>query len=236
PEDANAAADDEPDTRVISGVAITMNRVSVSAGSHSVLADLNVCIAPGEHVAIVGASGAGKSSFAGLLLGWNRPTTGEFAVDGRAIGQGALARRRRSAVWFSPQRHLRSRSLLDNLHYGAVDDAVAMGEVLEAAALIPLVEKLPDGMQTPLGESGRSLSGGEGQRVRFGRGLCRSQPRLVVLDEAFRGLERARRRRFLADARRRWADATFLNITHDVEDTVPFGPGPGIGGGRIVEP
>src|SRR5262249_23670022 len=157
---------------------------------------------------IVGASGAGKSSFAGLLLGWNRPTTGEFAVDGRAIGQGALARLRRSTVWISPEVHLWNRSLLDNLQYGAADDAVAMGEGLEAPALMRLVEKLPDGMQTPLGESGRSLSGGEGQRVRFGRGLCRSQPRLVVLDEAFRGLERARRQRFMAFARRRWADAT----------------------------
>jgi ATP-binding cassette subfamily B protein len=235
PEDANADADQETPTPMAAGVAITMSRVSVSAGSHSVLADLNVCIAPGEHVAIVGASGAGKSSFAGLLLGWNRPATGEFAVDGRAIGQAALARLRCSTVWLSPEVHLWNRSLLDNLQYGAPDDAVAMGEVLEAASLIPLVEKLPDGMQTPLGESGRSLSGGEGQRVRFGRGLCRAQPRLVVLDEAFRGLERACRRRSLAAARRRWTDATLVNITHDIEDTMTFDRVLVMDGGRIVE-
>jgi len=235
PKEANAAADDDMGTMVTTGVAITMDGVSVSAGSQVVLADLNVCIAPGEHVAIVGTSGAGKSSFAGLLLGWNRPTTGEFAVDGRSIDNAALAPLRRSTVWISPEVHLWNRSLLENLQYGATADAAAMGEVLDAAALIPLVEKLSGGMQTSLGESGRSLSGGEGQRVRFGRGLHRSQARLVVLDEAFRGLERARRQRFLAVARRRWAHATLVNITHDIEDTLSFDRVLIMDGGRIVE-
>jgi ATP-binding cassette subfamily B protein len=230
-----ASADDETATTAPTGAAITMEQVGVSAGGHPVLADLNVCIAPGEHVAIVGTSGAGKSSLAGLLLGWNRPTTGLFALDGRPITGAALARLRRSTVWISPEVHLWNRSLLDNLQYGATDDAAAMGEVLDTAALIPLVEQLPDGMQTPLGESGRLLSGGEGQRVRFGRGLYRSEARLVVLDEAFRGLERARRQRFLAVARRRWAHATVLNITHDIEDTLTFDRVLVMDGGRIVE-
>jgi ABC-type bacteriocin/lantibiotic exporter with double-glycine peptidase domain len=234
-EDTTAQADDEIETPTATGVAIAMDQVSVSAGGHTVLANLNLCIAPGEHVAIVGSSGAGKSSLAGLLLGWNRSTTGELVVDGRAIGDAALARLRRSTVWISPEVQLWNRSLLDNLQYGATDDAVAMSDVLEAAALIPLVEKLADGLQTPLGESGRLLSGGEGQRVRFGRGLHRSQARLVVLDEAFRGLERPLRQRCLAAARRRWAGATLLNITHDVEDTLAFDRVLVMDGGRIVE-
>jgi ABC-type bacteriocin/lantibiotic exporter with double-glycine peptidase domain len=227
-------ADDDTRTTELGGVAITMDQVSVSAGGHPVLADLDLCIAPGEHVAIVGTSGAGKSSLAGLLLGWNRSTTGVCAVDGRPIDGAALTRLRRSTVWISPEVHLWNRTLLDNLQYGGTDDA-AMGDVLDTAALIPLVEKLPDGLQTALGESGRLLSGGEGQRVRFGRGLCRSQARLVVLDEAFRGLERARRQRFLAVARRRWAHATVLNITHDIEDTLTFDRVLVIDAGRIVE-
>jgi len=217
------------------GVAITMDQVGVSAGGHAVLDDLNVCIAPGEHIAMVGVSGAGKSSFAGLLLGWQRPTTGEFTVEGRSIADATLAGLRRSTVWISPEVHLWNRSLLDNLQYGATDESVAMGELLDKAALIPLVEKLPDGMQTPLGESGRRLSAGEGQRVRFGRGLHRSQARLVVLDEAFRGLERPRRQRFLAVARSRWAHATLVHITHDIEDTLGFDRVLVMGGGRIVE-
>src|SRR5262249_59676268 len=94
---------------------------------------------------------------------------------------------------------------------------------------------LPDGLQTPLGESGRLLSGGEGQRVRFGRALHRSPARLVVLDEAFRGLERPRRQRFLGVARRRWAQATLVHITHDIEETALFDRVLVMDGGRIVE-
>jgi ABC-type bacteriocin/lantibiotic exporter with double-glycine peptidase domain len=231
----NLGADHAMATTATTGVAITMDHVSVSAGGHVVLADLNIRIAPGEHVAIVGTSGAGKSSLAGLVLGWHRSTTGEVAVDGRAIDSAALARLRRSTAWISPEVHLWNRSLLENIQYSATDDATAMAEVLDMAALIPLVETLPDGLQTPLGESGRRLSGGEGQRVRFGRGLHRSQVRLVVLDEAFRGLECARRLRFLAVARRRWAHATLLNITHDIEQTLAFDRVLVMDGGRIVE-
>src|SRR5262249_19961379 len=234
-DDATAIAAEPVEPAVPTGVGITMDQVSVSAGGHAVLADLTVCIEPGEHVAIVGASDAGKSTLAGLVLGWNRPTAGEFAVDGRPIDNAALARLRRSTVWISPEVHLWNRTLLDNLQYGAAGGAAAIGEVLDAAELIPLVEHLPDGMQTALGESGRLLSGGEGQRVRSGPGLHRSNTRLVVLDARFRGLERPRRQRFLAAARSRWARATVLNITHDIEDTVSFDRVLVMDGGRVVE-
>jgi ATP-binding cassette subfamily B protein len=128
-----------------------------------------------------------------------------------------------------------NRSLLDNLRYGVGDDGAAAGAVLEAAELIPVIEKLPGGMQTTLGEGGRLLSGGEGQRVRFGRGLQRPGVRLAILDEAFRGLERGRRHMLLDSARHRWAHATLLNITHDINDTRNFDRVLVMDGGRIVE-
>jgi ABC-type bacteriocin/lantibiotic exporter with double-glycine peptidase domain len=217
------------------GVAITMNHVSVSTGGHARIEDLNLRIWPGEHVAIVGTSGAGKSSLAGLLLGWNKPTGGELRVDGGILDAGGLTELRRSTAWLSPDVQLWNRSLLDNLRYGVGDDGAAAGAVLEAAELIPVIEKLPDGMQTTLGEGGRLLSGGEGQRVRFGRGLQRPGVRLAILDEAFRGLERGRRRMLLDSARHRWAHATLLNITHDINDTKNFDRVLVMDGGRIVE-
>jgi ATP-binding cassette subfamily B protein len=91
------------------------------------------------------------------------------------------------------------------------------------------------GLQTPLGEGGGLLSGGEGQRVRLGRGVLRPAPRLVILDEAFRGLERARRSALLARGRARWAGATFLCITHDIVDTLDFPRVLVVAAGRIVE-
>jgi ATP-binding cassette subfamily B protein len=79
------------------------------------------------------------------------------------------------------------------------------------------------------------LSGGEGQRVRFGRGLWRAPPALVVLDEPFRGLDREQRRGLLARARARWADATLLCVSHDISETEAFPRVLVVDGGEIVE-
>jgi ATP-binding cassette subfamily B protein len=78
------------------------------------------------------------------------------------------------------------------------------------------------GLQTPLGAGGALLSGGEGQRVRLGRAICRGAARLVIFDEPFCGLERSRREDLLHAARARWATSTFLCITHDVSQTLDF--------------
>jgi ATP-binding cassette subfamily B protein len=212
-----------------------MERVVMNASGHDVLQDISLRIEPGEHVAVIGMSGAGKSSLAGLLLGWNKHTRGELRVDGEKLEGAALARLRASTVWVSPQVQLWNQPLFDNLRYGAEENVAAIGSVLDEAELMTVIEKLPLGMQTPLGESGRLLSDGEAQRVRFGRALCRRVVRLAILDEAFRGLERGRRRMLLESARRRWTDATLLNITHDVGETVAFPRVLVMDGGRIVE-
>jgi ATP-binding cassette subfamily B protein len=98
-----------------------------------------------------------------------------------------------------------------------------------------LIEQLPEGLQTPLGEGGALVSGGEGQRVRFGRGLGRQQARLVILDEPFRGLERNKRAALLARARDRWRNATLLCITHDIGETAGFERVIVLADGRIAE-
>jgi ATP-binding cassette subfamily B protein len=90
-------------------------------------------------------------------------------------------------------------------------------------------------MQTKLGEGGALLSGGEAQRVRFARSMMRPSARLVVLDEPFRGLDRASRRALLARARTFWKDATFLCITHDIGETADFDRVLVVDRGRIVE-
>src|SRR4029453_9150890 len=101
-----------------------------------------------------------------------------------------------------PGVYLWNRSLLENLRYGANGGAV--GDAIAEADLDEVLGRLPIGLQTPLGEGGALLSGGEGQRGRFGRGVLRGSGRLLVLDEAFRGLERERRTAFLERARARW--------------------------------
>ena len=90
-------------------------------------------------------------------------------------------------------------------------------------------------MQGSLGEAGGLLSGGEGQRVRLGRALMNTDARLVILDEAFRGLDRPARRRLLERSRALWRDVTMLCVTHDVGDTRSFDRVLVVENGRIVE-
>jgi ABC-type transport system involved in cytochrome bd biosynthesis fused ATPase/permease subunit len=217
-------------------VAIVLEGVSVRASGHAILDKLDLAIEAGAHIAIVGPSGAGKSSLVGILLGWHRPASGRVLIDGCPLDSVGLERLRRDTAWVDPTVQLWNRALLDNLHYGVHTAAFSpLDRLLEAADLRDVLEKLPDGMQTQLGEGGGLLSGGEGQRVRLGRGLLRPGVRLVILDEPFRGLDRQRRRELLARARQWWQAATMLCITHDVGETQGFDRVLVVEAGQIVE-
>jgi ATP-binding cassette subfamily B protein len=198
-----------------------MANVSVHAGGHTILEAINLKIEPGDHVAIVGVSGAGKSSLLGLLLGWHRAAAGSVLVDGAVVEGAQLEQLRQRTAWIDPAVQLWNRSLFANLCYGN-SDGVPTADLLEQAELRQLLEKLPDGLQTELGESGGLVSGGEGQRVRFGRALLKRGVGLALLDEPFRGLDRHQRRELLARARRHWANTTLLCVTHDVGETLTF--------------
>jgi len=197
------------------GVAIELAHVNVHAAGHTILQKINLKIEPGDHVAIVGPSGAGKSSLLGLLLGWYRPAEGSVVVDGAALEGAHLDQLRKQTAWIDPAVQLWNRSLFSNLCYGN-PDAVPTADLLEQAELRQLLEQLPDGLQTDLGESGGLVSGGEGQRVRFARALLK------------RGVR-------LARARRHWKKTTMLCVTHDVGETMGFPRVLVIENGCIVE-
>jgi ATP-binding cassette subfamily B protein len=205
------------------GVCLRLDKVTVLAGGHAILEDVDIEIAPGSHVAVVGASGAGKSSLVGVFLGWHRPSSGKVRVDGEDLTADALARLREETTWLDPAITLFNRPMLENISY-AIDkpSAPEIARVVREAQLHDVVEILPDGLQTPLGEGGGLVSGGEGQRVRFARALARADARLVLLDEPFRGLDRERRVALLAAAREQWRLSTLLFVTHDVKETEAF--------------
>jgi ATP-binding cassette subfamily B protein len=217
-------------------VGISIDSVTLQAGGHVILDDIHLEIAPGEHVAIVGPSGAGKSSLVGLLLGWHRPSQGVIRVDGQALDGPGLLDLRRATAWVDPAVQLWNRSLYDNLRYGMQNHSAApIGEVIQTADLYDVLERLPEGLKTDLGEGGGLVSGGEGQRVRLGRAMLREDVRLVILDEPFRGLDREKRRALLQAARRLWQAQTLLCITHDIGETQTFPRVLVIENGRIVE-
>src|SRR5262249_6050227 len=171
----------------------------------TILENLDLDIAAGSHVAIVGVSGAGKSSLLGLLLGWHRAASGCVRVEGELLDAARLDRLRNETAWVDPAVQLWNATLIDTLLYGPSPDAAPpLGAVVEGAALTEVLQRLPEGLQARLGESGGLLSGGQGQRVRLGRALVRSDARLVLLDEPFRGLDREQRRALLRRAREVW--------------------------------
>jgi ATP-binding cassette subfamily B protein len=217
-------------------VAVRFENVRVCAGGHTILDSLDVDIAAGSHVAIVGPSGAGKSSLVGLLLGWHHAADGQVLVDGRILDAEGLSALRRQTVWVDPAVQIWNRSMLDNVLYGnSATGLDGVGDAVEQADLYDVLQRLPDGLQTTLGESGGLLSGGEGQRVKLARGLARRMPRLVILDEPFRGLERHKRRTMLQQVRQRWHSSTLICITHDVGETVEFPRVLVLDGGHLVQ-
>ena len=188
----------------------------------------------------MGESGAGKSSLVGLLLGWHRPVAGRLLVDGKPLKGEHLQTLRQMTAWVDPSVQIWNRPLQENLRYGnsagnGLATEVPIGTALEGADLYDVLERLPNGLQTRLGEGGGLVSGGEGQRVRLGRALLRSDVRLAILDEPFRGLDRAKRQQLLANARQQWQDATLLCITHDIAETQDFTRVLVIEDGHIVE-
>jgi ATP-binding cassette subfamily B protein len=235
PEDAPPAESVARDAAASGGVAISLEEVTVRAAGHTILAEVNVQIPAGSHVAVVGASGAGKSTLAGLLLGWHRAAAGRVLVDGVPLDAARMDRLRTETAWVDPAVQLWNRSLVENLLYGSPAGGASVGAALHDADLYGVLQRLPDGLQTALGEGGGLLSGGEGQRVRLGRAFHRAGVRLAVLDEPFRGLDRDQRHRLLQRARRAWRDTTLVCITHDVGETRDFERVLVIDAGRVVE-
>ena len=168
----------------------------------------------------------------GILLGWLVPSQGTVRIDGEPLD---CERLRLSTAWVDPGVQLWNRSLFENLRYGAPPEAPPVPEAIATAMLHGVLESLPQGLQTKLGEGGGLVSGGEGQRIRLGRALARPDARLVILDEPFRGLDREKRRELLARARQVWRGATLLCITHDLEETRSFDRVVVVEGGRIAE-
>jgi ATP-binding cassette subfamily B protein len=227
---------DQKEYRKGQPVSISMDQVWVQAGGNVILEDIQMEVIPGEHIAIVGPSGAGKSSLIGLLLGWHRPAKGTVAIDSGILDGRKIHSLRRETAWVDPSVQLWNRSLFENIIYGSEKEANSnLGEILQSADLYEILELLPDGMNTKLGESGGLISGGEGQRVRLGRALNQDNIRLAILDEPFRGLDRQQRSELLKRAREVWKHTTLIFISHDINETSQFDRVLVMENGRIIE-
>jgi ATP-binding cassette subfamily C protein CydC len=170
--------------------AIEMHHVSLIRGAGArVLADLDLTIAAGEHLGIVGVSGGGKSSLAALLSAQLVPDSGTIHIDGVPIAHQDRETLHAHLGYLTQQTDCFSGTVASNLRLADPDaDDGRLWGVLEALALAPFVRAQTDGLDTWIGESGVQLSGGQARRIALGRLLLRN-PSLVILDEPLSGLD-----------------------------------------------
>jgi ABC-type multidrug transport system fused ATPase/permease subunit len=168
---------------------LVFDQVKFSYGAGSVLNDFDLKIQPGEKIALVGTSGAGKSTIVKLLFRFYDLTSGAITVDGQNIKNVTQDSLRGSIALVPQEPILFHRSLFENIRYGKPD--ATEKDVMKAAKLAhchEFIEKLPQGYETQVGERGVKLSGGERQRVAIARAILKNAP-ILVLDEATSSLD-----------------------------------------------
>jgi ATP-binding cassette subfamily B protein len=201
----------------------------------TILHEVSFEIPPGRTVAVVGASGSGKSTLARLLFRFYDVTRGRIAINGldiREITQRSL----RSAIGIVPQDTvLFNDTIYYNIAYG--DPEATRDQVMDAARsahIHDLIESLPDGYETMVGERGLKLSGGEKQRVAIARALLKN-PKILIFDEATSALDSKSEKAIQAELGRISASRTTLTIAHRLSTIIDADQILVMESGRIIE-
>ncbi|MFJ9121447.1 ABC transporter ATP-binding protein [Streptomyces sp. NPDC102394] len=158
-------------------------------GDRPAVREFGLSVRPGETVALVGASGAGKSTVLNLVIGFIRPTAGRLLLDGTDINTLDLRTYRRFVSVVPQESILFDGTIRENVAYGMDDaDEESVRAALRDANALEFVDRLPQGLDTLVGERGARLSGGQRQRLAIARALIRD-PRVLILDEATSALD-----------------------------------------------
>ncbi|MGH1393330.1 MAG: ABC transporter ATP-binding protein [Trichormus sp.] len=182
-----------------------------------ILQDINLDIAPGQKVAIVGTSGGGKSTLVSLLLRLYEPTSGRVIIDGLDIREYTLASLRPQISVVLQDSLLFAASIRENIAYGVA--GVSDAEVEAAARLAhahDFIQALPQGYDTLVGERGATLSGGQRQRIAIARAAIRQAP-ILILDEPTTGLDKVNERAVIDALQCLSRNKTTFLITHDLD-------------------
>lgn len=215
--DAEPEVRDRPNARAVARLtgAVAFEEVSYSYdGARPAVHGLSFTIRPGETLALVGATGSGKSTTAGLLHRAFDPSAGRVLLDGIDARDIALASLRRNVGVVFQEPMLFARTIRENLLVGRAEASDAeLVAALERAQAGAFLERLPQGLDTVLGERGRSLSGGERQRLAIARALLKDPP-ILILDEATSALDAETERRLQEALEVVRRDRTVIVIAH----------------------
>ncbi|WP_426071423.1 lipid A export permease/ATP-binding protein MsbA [Janthinobacterium sp. DSP2-3-3] len=195
---------------------IEFNDVSFAYPGHQepALRHIDLSIAPGQTVAFVGMSGGGKSTLVSLLPGFYSASSGEILLDGQNIDAIALTSLRSQIAMVSQQVVLFDDTLAANIAYGdAAPDRQRVEAAAAAAFLSDVIDGLPDGLETRLGDNGSRLSGGQRQRVAIARAIYKDAP-ILILDEATSALDTEAERAVQAALEHLMQGKTTLVIAH----------------------
>jgi ATP-binding cassette, subfamily B, bacterial len=209
---------DDPDAAELADVAgaVRLERVTFSypGGAGPAVDDVTADIEPGQLVALVGPSGAGKTTITGLVARFFDPQQGAVLVDGADLRQVTRASLARQLGMVFQDTFLFHASIADNLRYARPDATDAeLAAAARAAHLAELIASLPDGYDTVVGERGHRLSGGEKQRVAIARVILRD-PRILILDEATSSLDSVSEQHIQAALRPLLRGRTSIVIAH----------------------
>jgi ATP-binding cassette subfamily C protein CydD len=196
------------------GVTLTFDDVSFSWGAAPVLQNLSLRVPAGEILLLTGASGAGKSTIIDLILGFIQPDSGKIAINGQDAQSLVADARSKIIGWIGQKPVIFGGTIRDNLVFAKPGATAAeLSEAIRRARLSEVIEALPLGLDTPIGDAGFGLSGGQAQRVAIARAFLKDAP-LLLLDEPTAHLDPASERDVLESLKRLAVGRTVILATH----------------------
>ena len=232
--DDRAADPKIPADAVLDGE-IEFRGLSFSYGDTEVLRDISLHVPAGSSLAIVGPTGAGKTTLVNLMSRLYEAPEGTLLIDGRPVREYPLAVLRRNIGMVPQETFLFSETIRENLEFGAPQaSAEAMLEAAEAAHIRVEFEEFPQGFRTMVGERGVTLSGGQKQRSAIARALLR-RPAILILDDALASVDTYTEERILGGLRGYTASSTTILISHRVSTVRNADQIAVLDQGRIVE-
>lgn len=236
--DAEREKDDGPDLLIQpGGGTVTFENVTVVYPGKDVptLKSFSLEIKQGERVALVGQSGSGKTTLVNLIARFLEPSEGRILIDGQDISKVSHRSLRRQMAFVTQDVVLFDSTLRDNLTYGL--DKVTerdIGKALEVASLTELVQELPEGLETRVGEGGNKLSGGQKQRLSIARAFLKNAP-ILIMDEATSALDSKTEQKVVEAMNRLREGRTCITVAHRLGSVMEVNRVFVMSAGKVIE-